>query len=287
MPWSDITIYKEKMEDHKTMPELPEIENYKSHLQRLIGGKTITDVEINREKSINFPTGQFKEQIINQSIMDIDRHGKALFFRLSTGQRLFLHLMLGGKLYFGTNEDVPEHSKQVIVTFGHASLFFIGLRLGYLHLITSNEYDKHIKNLGLDALNGHFSTETFTKALRRKRSSIKTILTDQKFIAGIGNRYSDEICFAAECDPRKKGHEFSEYEGNRILVAMNQVLKEAIQFGGYMDMPLFQGDKLTGAYAEKMKVHGRAEEPCLRCGTKIKMVEISSKKTCFCPVCQR
>jgi formamidopyrimidine-DNA glycosylase len=269
------------------MPELPEMETYKNQLLQLIGGKTISDVEVNRAKSVNLPAGEFKKQVANQSVLDLGRYGKALFFRLSSGQRLFLHLMLGGRLYFGTKEDAPDHTKQVILTFGQASLFFIGLRLGYLHLISPDEFEHHIKGLGPDALNSHLTVEGLTKKIRGKRSPIKTVLTDQKFIAGIGNRYSDEICFAAGCDPRKKGFEFTEDEGSRTFKAIQQVLQEAIQFGGYMDTPLFKDDQLTGSFASKMKVHGRAGEPCQHCGTTIKMVEISSKKTCYCPVCQK
>lgn len=268
------------------MPELPEMENYKNLLQRLIGGKTISATEVNREKSVNIPVEDLKKQTVNQSVTQIVRYGKALFFHLSSGQLLFLHLMLGGKLYFGTEKDAPDHTKQVILTFGEESLFFIGLRLGYLHIISLSEYEKHVKGLGADAFSEQLTPELFIKRLQRKRSPLKTVLTDQKFIAGIGNRYSDEICFAAGYDPRRSTHELTEDKGSRLYNAMRQVLREAIQAGGYMDMPLFHGDGLTGGYAAKMKVHGLEGEPCPRCGSRIKMVEVSSKKTYFCPNCQ-
>jgi len=269
------------------MPEIPEMETYKIQLQRRILGKVMTSVQINREKSVNLQVEPFTNQLISRSVTGITRYGKALFFHLSSGHLLFLHLMLGGKLFWGSEDEAPDRTKQVILSFGIERLFFIGLRLGHLHLISEQEYQNHIRDMGPDALSGNFDTEWFLKRLKSKRSPVKVALTDQKFLAGIGNRYSDEICFAAKCDPRKKAYVLTNQEGEQLLLSMRQVLKEAIQAGGYMDTPLYKGDQQTGGYIKLMKVHRREGEPCPRCGTPIKMVEVSSKKTYFCPRCQQ
>lgn len=78
------------------MPELPEMENYKILLNQKNAGQTITDVQINREKSINQNPDLFMKTIQHQKIITIKRRGKLLLFYLQNGQILLLHLMLGG-----------------------------------------------------------------------------------------------------------------------------------------------------------------------------------------------
>ncbi|MGV3488924.1 MAG: DNA-formamidopyrimidine glycosylase family protein [Tuberibacillus sp.] len=111
------------------MPEIPEMETYKNQLQRLIRNKFIDGVIINREKTIHTVPESFKKELLGQFITEISRFGKALFFKLSTGQYLFLHLMPGGKLTFGKVEDRPDRTKQIILSFGGMHLFYIGLRI--------------------------------------------------------------------------------------------------------------------------------------------------------------
>lgn len=117
------------------MPELPEMEVYKKHLTSTVVGKTIDYVEINREKTVNIAATQFQSQVTGTTIQAIERRAKHLVFLLDSSFVLQLHLMLGGWMYFGSDEDKPNHSAQVILSFSGHKLFFCGLRLGYLHLL--------------------------------------------------------------------------------------------------------------------------------------------------------
>ncbi|MCM3118307.1 hypothetical protein M3610_24075 [Neobacillus sp. MER 74] len=92
------------------MPELPEMENYKILLNQKIAGQTITEVQINREKSINLNPVLFIKTCHHQKIIDINRRGKHLLFHLQNGQTLLLHLMLGGWIYYGTEADKPKRT---------------------------------------------------------------------------------------------------------------------------------------------------------------------------------
>mgnify|MGYP000923698060 CR=1 FL=1 len=66
------------------MPELPEMETYKKLLNNKLAGKTITDIEVNREKSINTSSLQFIQEIQGKQIVEIDRRAKHLIFRLNS-----------------------------------------------------------------------------------------------------------------------------------------------------------------------------------------------------------
>ncbi|PLS14657.1 bifunctional DNA-formamidopyrimidine glycosylase/DNA-(apurinic or apyrimidinic site) lyase [Bacillus sp. M6-12] len=268
------------------MPELPEMELYRIELSKYFIGQQITWVEINREKSINVPVSQFTEELLGSTISGIRRRAKYIIFDLSSGKHLLLHLMLGGWMFIGNEHVSPERTKQVILTFGNTKLFFIGLRLGYLHLLTSEELHKKLSVLGPEPFDPEFQLEDFKERLSKKRGVLKSILIDPKFIAGIGNCYSDEICFEARLRTTNKAADLSEGQVISLFSSIKPTLSRAIQIGGYMDYPLYQNDKKTGSYNDHFLVYECENLPCKRCGTLIKRIEISSRKSFYCPGCQ-
>lgn len=268
------------------MPELPEMENYKILLNQKIAGQTMTEIQINREKSINLTPDLFIKTCHHQKIITINRRGKHLLFHLQNDQILLLHLMLGGWMYYGTEADKPKRTIQVRLSFGEFHLYFIGLRLGYLHLYNQTEAEKHLSHLGPEPLSPDFSLNDFMKRIGHKHGRLKNTLIDQDFIAGIGNCYSAEICFHAGILPTKDIDDIAIAERERLFQSMRSVLQEGIKKGGYMDNPLFKEDKITGGFNEHCQVYDREGEKCKRCGSIIKMETISSRKTFYCPNCQ-
>ncbi len=268
------------------MPELPEMETYKNLLQLKIAGYTIKSVEVNREKSINIAVSKFTNELVNNKITQIHRRGKHLIFDLSNGKKLLLHLMLGGLMYIESDGNTISRTKQVILNFGTQSLCFIGLRLGYLHLLSSEQVEEELSDLGPEPLQPSFTIQAFEKLIESKRGMLKTTLIDQHFLAGIGNCYSDEICFASELLPTRTFDTLDATQVNKLYKSITSVLQEAIQVGGYIEQPLFREDQLTGGYNQICKVYDREGESCVRCNSQIVREEISSKKTFFCPNCQ-
>lgn len=278
---------KNRMIGDLHMPELPEMENYKILLNERIAGRPITDIQINREKSVNVKPGLFKNRVLNQKINQVERRGKHLLFQLQNGHVLLLHLMLGGWMFYGLEADKPKRTVQVRLSFGENHLFLIGLRLGYLHLYVQQEVNQKISHLGPEPLTNEFTVDDFLQRLNVKHGRIKTTLLDQEFIAGIGNCYSAEICYHARILPTKDIDKISGEERRRLYEAIRFVLPDAIKHGGYMENPFYKGDPLTGSYGELCQVYGRAGEKCRRCGAVIEMKMISSRKTFFCSNCQK
>ncbi|MDC3416228.1 Fpg/Nei family DNA glycosylase [Aquibacillus salsiterrae] len=268
------------------MPELPEMENYKRLLHELIKGKEITDVEINREKSINMKTEEFIDRVKHQTIESIERRAKHLLFNLKNGETLLLHLMLGGWMFYGSEHDKPDRTVQVRLEFGDNSLHFIGLRLGYLHLLKKAELKDELDDLGPEPLDINFSLDAFLAKLVEKRGVLKTSLVDQHFLAGIGNRYSDEICWDAKFLPTKKVADLVDQERIQFYHSIKAVLERAVNLGGYMDEPLYKGDNKTGGFLNHFNVYKLEGNPCKRCGNTIIRDEISSRKSFYCTECQ-
>lgn len=267
------------------MPELPEMETYKLLLKKLIGGQKISDVEIGRKKSINVSVDKFTMDITNQTIKAITRRAKYLIFQLQDDSCLLLHLMLGGWMFFGKEEDRPDRTIQVKLSFGEQHLYFIGLRLGYLHLLTPEEVKVEFEKLGPEVLNSDFTLDSFHQLMHKRKGMIKTTLINQDVLAGIGNAYSDEILWHAEIRPDKKINELDERQLTRLYHSIQFILNKGIQEGGYMDNPLYKGDTKTGGY--QFYVYDKEGNGCSRCNTAIMKEEISSRKTFFCPNCQQ
>ncbi|MFC5453077.1 bifunctional DNA-formamidopyrimidine glycosylase/DNA-(apurinic or apyrimidinic site) lyase [Paenibacillus aestuarii] len=268
------------------MPELPEMETYRQQLAPLIQGVPITGVEVTRPKSLNVEPEQFAQLLRGNRILQINRRAKHLLFILATGELLVLHLMLGGWMYVGSDEDKPDRTFQVTIHFGAKSLYFIGLRLGYLHVHLPEEAEAIFKKLGPEPLQADFTFERFRQTLQGKRGNLKVTLVDQSVISGIGNCYSDEICFYAQLLPTRKINDLSEEELQRLYQSMRTVLLEAIRYGGYMESPLYAGDRLTGGFDSRCRVYDREGEPCVRCGHPLVFEEVSSRKCFYCANCQ-
>jgi formamidopyrimidine-DNA glycosylase len=272
------------MEGNASVPELPEMENYKRLLVKQVINKSIKDVTVTREKTINVDGNTFRKQLLNHSIVAIKRRAKHLIFVLDTGKALLLHLMLGGSMFYG--KDTPERTAQVTLHFHDYNLYFLGLRLGYLHLHTLEEVEHILAKLGPEPLEPRFKFEDFMQVMKGRRTNLKVTLVDQSVMSGIGNCYSDEICFEAQLLPARKVSSLGEQERKQLFEAIHTVLKAAIQYGGYMDTPLYEGDELTGNFDPKCRVYDRGGEPCVNCGNPLIKAVVSSKKSFYCTHCQ-
>jgi formamidopyrimidine-DNA glycosylase len=269
------------------MPELPEMENYRRLLNERIAGKVIIDVQINRQKSVNIDPNLFMNTVRHQKVLTVDRRAKHLLFHLQNGHVLLLHLMLGGWMFYGLESEKPKRTIQVRLSFGENQLYFIGLRLGYLHLYSEKEVEQTLSHLGPEPLSSKFTLDKFVQMLHQRHGRLKTVLINRDFISGIGNCYSDEICYHAQILPVKNIKELTEPEIKKLYYSMRNVLLDALKHGGYLRNPFYQGDTLTGSYDEMCQVYDREGEACSRCGAPIKKEMISSRKTFYCPNCQR
>lgn len=270
------------------MPEIPEMEVYKRQLSQTIIHKKIVEIIINREKAINMIPERFIELVNDQLIVFVSRRGKHIIFTLGNGYYLVGHLMLGGRIYLAQPDEKLKTRGSVIFKFrDNTRLFFINLRLGWLHLYTEMEMDRSFAKLGPEPLGQLFTEEVLKNKLSRKRGAIKPLLTDQEFIAGIGNCYSDEILFEAKIKPDRKANSFDGEEVRRLFRAIPTVLQEAIINGGYMEKPFQLEDPLTGGHNEYLKVYDRDGQPCYRCSDLVKLTTISGKKSYYCPTCQK
>ncbi|KPV43441.1 bifunctional DNA-formamidopyrimidine glycosylase/DNA-(apurinic or apyrimidinic site) lyase [Alicyclobacillus ferrooxydans] len=268
------------------MPELPEMENYKRTLARAIQSRIVTNVEVNREKTVGVSAEEFARRVEGQRIVQIERRAKHIIFTLSSGDVLLLHLMLGGWMFYGQASERPDHQCQVVLSFGQDNLYFLGLRLGYLHLLTGNELTETLSKLGPEPFDPMLTPTSFHTLLTKTRGTLKTKLVNQHLIAGIGNCYSDEMCFAAGILPLSSTSSLEADDTTRLYHAMRRVLQDAIVAGGYMESPFASSDLLTGGYNDQCLVYDRGGEPCRSCGQPVVRAEHGGRKVFYCSHCQ-
>lgn len=136
-----------------------------------------------------------------------------------------------------------------------------------------------IARLGPDAL--VVGPDDFATILAATSSRLKTVLTDQRTLAGIGNAYSDEILHAAGLSPFASAQKLGDAQVAALFGAMRSVLTEAGQRLDGQGVGKLKGEKRTG-----LRVHGRAGLPCPVCGDTVREVSYADRSFQYCPACQ-
>jgi formamidopyrimidine-DNA glycosylase len=161
-------------------------------------------------------------------------------------------------------------------------------RFGGVSLLpASGTLESHVRAIGLGPEPFQVESGYWKDQLANTRRCLKAILLDQRVVAGVGNIYADESCFAAKLHPGRLGHSLSGQEVRRLAQAVPAVLKRAIEKRGSTIRDYVGGSGLKGGFQEEFCVYGRTSEPCVRCGKDIRQIRLAGRSTHFCPRCQR
>lgn len=273
------------------MPELPEVETVKNTLIPLIKGKTISKVDIFFDRLIQSDINNFKKEILNKTIIDVDRYGKFIFFRLSEDYTLIIHLRMEGKFQYhnNKNDNIRISSTTLIFYFSDDTVLSFNdtRKFGLMYLAKNDEVSelKFIKKLGPEAnkLNREEYGE-LTKKFKRN-IPIKSLLLEQSNISGIGNIYADEILYLSKVNPLTKGKDISDEKYIEIFDNSKIVLEKAIKLGG-STIHSFSSNGIDGKFQNELLCYGKEGEICPRCGTIFHKIFLKGRGTTFCPNCQ-
>ncbi|WP_369804494.1 zinc finger domain-containing protein [Mycobacterium sp. E2497] len=136
-----------------------------------------------------------------------------------------------------------------------------------------------IAALGPDAL--ELSADDLGGLLAGNTGRIKTVITDQKVIAGIGNAYSDEILHVAKISPFATAGKLTDEQLATLHDAMVPVLRDAVSRSVGQGAATLKGEKRSG-----LRVHARTGLPCPVCGDTVREVAFADKSFQYCPTCQ-
>lgn len=286
------------------MPELPEVESIRRKLNSVLLNRQIQQIEVLREKSfLAFPT--FGQEILNQTVVEIKRRAKILQIVLNGKRDLLVHLKMTGQLIFVDTDgqraggghpsadwvnDLPAKHTRVIFTFADGSrLFFNDMRVfGWIRSPLKTEVEKEFVNYGPDINDPNLTVDYLLNAAKKRQIPIKQFIMDNKVICGVGNIYASESLFAAGINPTKPAKEVSKKEMVKLFKAMQKIIERSTQLGGTTFDGKYVGvDGFAGGFQNELKVYGRDDKPCLKCGATIKKIKQGGRGTFYCPVCQQ
>jgi formamidopyrimidine-DNA glycosylase len=184
--------------------------------------------------------------------------------------------MTGFLRYFKDEEKAPPHARVLFIFEKKLRLAFVDQRMfGEIGLIEDvNEFLKK-RALGPDALD--ISLSQFRKIFGKHPGAVKTILLNQKLIAGIGNIYADEILFRARMHPATDAAHLSEKTVGKLFRATRYILEKAIEAKA-------DADHMPKSW---LLPHRGKGGKCPRCGRALKTAQVGGRTAWFCAHCQK
>ena len=266
------------------MPELPDLEVIREYLAPRLAGNPISSARVLRPLVVRNLLGRDPvEHLEGHRFVDVQRRGKFLLFPLDQGVHLVINPMLAGRLRYGEPLGRDRVRDAIVLRFagGQELRYHDAKDMGKVYLTADLAHVPTLADLGPEATDPDLSLADFRQRLRRHPGEIKGILTNQGFVAGIGNAYADEICWRAGLYPFRRRPTLDEEEVAGLYAAMRQVLADAID-----TLRTRVGDAIDVEIRDFLAVHGKAGEPCPRCGSTISKVTRARRTTNFCRQCQ-
>ena len=271
------------------MPELPEVSNLARQMDQELTGRHIAAVDVVQSKCLNMPVQDFRGLVENTRVDCVTARGKWAFVHLDPGATLLLNLGMGGDvLLHAPGVSLPENRQVAMLFRDGAALSLHFWWFGYVHALRTSDLASHTMTatLGMNPLDDHeFPRDAFEELLaHKKRSAVKTVLMDQKNVAGIGNVYIQDILFAARVHPLRTAGDLSSEERTALYDAIRSQLRQALDLGGLAYEKDLYGQP---GHFKDFLVGYREGKPCPVCGTPVQKIRTGSTASFICPHCQK
>ena len=287
------------------MPELPEVETVRRGLQPVLEGARLSRVEQRRpDLRFAFPDG-FVQRLTGATITALERRAKYLLARLDRGDTLVMHLGMTGRFeidepggarqrpgdFVHAPASDPKHAHVLFMTEAGATVTYSDpRRFGFMGLVETARLDQHpwFSAMGPEPLGPDFDAGVLVTAFKGRKQTAKTLLLDQRVVAGLGNIYVCEALHRSGISPIKPAALISKAKIKILTAAIKDVLAEAIEAGGSTLRDYAGADGALGYFQHTFRAYGREGEPCVTpsCGGIIERTVQAGRSTFFCPVCQ-
>jgi formamidopyrimidine-DNA glycosylase len=267
------------------VPELPDIVVYIEALEKRIVGQPLEKIRLVSPfllRSIDPPLASAEGKRVER----LRRVGKRIAIGMEGDIWLVLHLMIAGRLHWQKRgAKVARPRGLAALDFPNGTLVWTeagSKKRASLHVVRGESGIVALDPGGLETLDAAF--DQFTTRLTSANHTLKRALTDPRLFSGIGNAYSDEILWEARLSPMLLTQKMKREEIERLFDAVKTTLNRWVE---ELRGETGEGfpEKVT-AFRENMAVHGRYNQPCLRCATKIQRIRYADNETNYCPTCQ-
>ncbi len=273
------------------MPELPDLSAYLDALQTRIVGRTLAKIRFASPFVLRSVSPSVSE-VLPREVVGLERIGKRIVLVLKDDFFIVIHLMVSGRFQWKDEGNAKVPARLGLAAF---DLTLDGAPSGTLllteastkkrasiHLVAGSENLASFSRGGLEPMGASF--EAFAGALRRERHTLKRALTDPRIFSGIGNAYSDEILHHAKMSPVKRSDTLSDEEVAHLQRSVETVLAmwtERFRAEAKTAFPA----KVT-AFRPEMAVHGKFDQPCPDCGSKVQRIVYAENESNYCARCQ-
>jgi formamidopyrimidine-DNA glycosylase len=279
----------------RPLPELPEVETLRRDIDREFVHKRIRKVEVTRARAVrrHHTPDDFVGRVEGRKLLSTRRRGKYLMLKLDNKDVLVAHMGMSGQLLRAQPKDPLSKHTHVVFSFVSApQLRFVDPRtFGELFVTTPERLEEDVPelaHLGFDPLDDQMAWNHFGDLLLSRKTKLKPLLLDQRFVAGIGNLYADEILFTAGLRHDRSSDTLTPQEIRRLYRSILETLQEAIKHRG-SSLADEQYRDIFGAVGEFQRLHNvydREGLACPRCRATIVRVKANGRSAFFCPHCQ-
>ena len=228
------------------MPELPEVDSYRTGLDKMIkgwklnGGRSIWQKACIDDFSI----------VENQKIKGFDRRGKYLIINLSRNH-IIIHLRMTGRIDVGL--ETPKYTTVEFDFENGQKMCLVDYRKFGRVWIVDNP-NTIVNHLGIEPLSSEFTLKKFNELIEKRSGTIKPLLLNQVFIAGIGNYLADEILFRSSIHPLRKANTLKDKEIKDLYYSIKYIIKKSINYGGTTFLTFRGPEGKKGEFWKKLQV---------------------------------
>jgi len=301
------------------MPELPEVETVRRGLAPTMEGALVDAVEL-RRADLRFPFSEgFGPDLAGRKILSLGRRAKYLLIDLEEDRTVVAHLGMSGSFRIeaggvSSGKGEPEtpgefhHPRSKDEKHDHV-IFHLQTesgpqrviyndprRFGFMHLINRRHIDRYpaFESLGPEPTGNSLSADYLASRFAGRKQPLKTVLLDQKIIAGLGNIYVCEALWRSGLSPERAAGTLvtTAGEASDRLVLLTQkirdVIADAIAAGGSSLKDHIQTDGTLGYFQHSFSVYDREGHACRTpgCTGTVTRITQAGRSSFYCAVCQ-
>jgi formamidopyrimidine-DNA glycosylase len=273
------------------VPELPEVETVRASLEPALVGRRFEQVEITDPRLTRpLDPDEVAAELNGEVVQALERRGKYLVVRFRSGRVLLIHLRMTGSLGHhrnGTLQDDPHRRAVVRLDDGSDVTYRDVRRFGTWLLLEPGEETPYLtERLGEEPLDAGFTTTILAARFQGRRAPVKAAILDQRAAPGMGNIYADEALWRARIHPLTPAGQLARTDIQRLQRGIRDALRAGISRQGTTLRDYRTPTGARGSMQDELRVYGREDESCLRCGTAIARTRVAGRGTFYCPTCQ-
>ena len=286
------------------MPELPEVETIRRQLEPDLAGRRFERVEVlDHYFSKPVPAPDFERMADGRVVADVGRRGKYLVIEFVDGEAMVIHLRMTGNLVLVDPEgnagpgdariyrqdDGERHLKaRFLLDDGGELRFTDPRRFGRGFIAGPEEIESYFADrLGPEPLSRDFTVEVFGAACSGRTAPLKSLLLNQRAVAGVGNIYADEALHRAGLHPLPPAGSMKPDHHEALRDGIVAALERGLDLGGASIDDYRDARGESGQMQDEFLVHRREGLPCPRCGDTIERIVVTGRSTYFCGSCQK